>query len=160
MSVAGNRWNGDKKKKKNKKKIDKGSCKGMKSKEPRGPKESKASSAAKRSSEGDDTNRKRRLSTSSAIAEKASEKSEILSSFLDAYHPLIQALPSCLWPASAKHGQHSYTVRLGLQKKNIYIVIQSIRKEQHGCTTVIFVEVWVRCLHIPGRLAMLVWRFS
>ena len=38
----------------------------------------------------------------------------ILNSFLEAYRPVIRALPTCLWPSSDKHGEHSYTVYLAI----------------------------------------------
>ena len=43
-------------------------------------------------------------------------KAEVLETFLEAYRPVIQKLPVCLWPTSSKHGQHSYTVFLGQPK--------------------------------------------
>lgn len=36
----------------------------------------------------------------------------VLESFSEAYRAIIRALPTCLWPSSDKHGEHSYTVFL------------------------------------------------
>jgi hypothetical protein len=50
-------------------------------------------------------------SSSSPVATRAA----VLNTFPEAYKAVIQSLPTCLWPTSAKHGQHSYTVYLGNQ---------------------------------------------
>ena len=41
---------------------------------------------------------------------------EVLSSFSEQYQDIIKQFPPMLWPASSKHGEHSYTATLILHK--------------------------------------------
>ena len=45
--------------------------------------------------------------------EGGSSKNSVLETFCVPYQALIKTLPVCMWPTTAKHGEHSYTVWLG-----------------------------------------------
>lgn len=48
-------------------------------------------------------------------------KEDVLGSFSVVYQAIIKSFPVCLWPTSSKHGQHSYTVSLGLNAVELLV---------------------------------------
>lgn len=48
-------------------------------------------------------------------------KEDVLGSFSAVYQAIIKSFPVCLWPTSSKHGQHSYTVSLGLNAVELLV---------------------------------------
>ena len=72
----------------------------------------------KRKGKGDRKGRKKSAKSAGSNASPSAptiqeEKNDVLESFPEAYQAVIKTLPTCLWPVSKKHGQHSYTVCLG-----------------------------------------------
>lgn len=74
---------------------------------PEGKKRKKKAKATKKSQPD------KKSPPSSSSKSPVTTRADILETFPDCYQGIIKKLPIYLWPCGTRHGQHSYTVRLG-----------------------------------------------
>ena len=86
-------------------------------------------------------------------------RSQVLESFKEEYRPLIQKLPSKLYPTSCTHGQHSFTVSpdgWGAAKVEVLLRHQAFKPKVNASGTQVkskniswsagVMEAWEKCM--------------